>query len=687
MAPTLEPRAVVPETWLAGIRKHGRAEYDASTGVITTIQYLRVAGLVLRPEKRFAMRKLIAWHLLRSLVAPKDLCLAAYNAALVNPSSKFGPDVVTSDTICKEMLEFTSNIRGHAIYLLEGSDAVPLERLLEVTLMMARIQRTIAVNRLGAARVRSTDEDTSLKSVSFPKVAVSSNTSGVIPNLFARVDALPGGFIADWLRRQRAWHGLPPILQGHLAALSLAAVDFKEVLGYFRPPYYYEDGLASYNYAVLGQAMPLFGYLRADTQDSCYGVVTVRSSDTEATLRESLYWPEGEILHVRQLGTSNKVRLTFSGKVKPRYVSYDTLLIPVQPYKKTVPACGRCGSVGHRPDSCPSPKPDLCGICGKAVPLKDGARAPHECTPRCALCAGPHITADRCCKERYRAPPPKSPIPPPEGQAGPKKRKLDAHGNRGRRALGLRLQMAQPPATNPTPPPHPDAGAIGPSLRGQTPDGPPTRKSTTRQVSPASPKPHPPSTEPKPTAKGDLPWATRVRQGPQVSGSGGAASPPPPSMIPNPKPPTPSTPTREQIAIRQLQAQVASLTQAVEALANRLPSANPTPSGQAPEAMDSASSEHRDTTAILAPIEARVSSLEDHVASIVTTIEDRLAAALQTVVDRIPGMTVAAVDRQSKVSITTSDVSTGPSSRAPMDLSALLEAPQISSFHDGGQRL
>ncbi|KAH7973622.1 hypothetical protein HPB49_003461 [Dermacentor silvarum] len=395
-----------------------------------------------------------------------------------------------------------------------------------------------------------------------------------------------------------------------------------------------------------------------------HGVVTVRSSDIEATLRESLYWPEGKILHVRRLGTPNKV--------KPRYVSYDALLIPVQRYKKTVPACCRCGSVGHRPDSCPGPKPDLCGICGKAVPLTDGARAPHECTPTCALGAGPHVTADW-------TPPPKSPTPPPEGQAGPKKRKR--RRPRKPRKTGPRAspQRAQPPATNPTPPPHPDAGAIGPYLRGQTPDGPRTMKSTTRQVSPASPKPHPPSPEPKPTAKGDLSWATRVRQGPQVSGWGGAASPPPPSMIPNPKPPTPSTPTREQIAIRQLQAQVASLTQAVEALANRLPSANPTPSGQAPEAMDSGPSEHRDTTAPLASIKARVSSLEAHMASIVTTIKDRLAAALQTV--------VAAVEKQSKVSIATSDVSTGSSRGAPMDLSALLEAPQISSSHDGGQRL
>ncbi|KAH7959704.1 hypothetical protein HPB49_013129 [Dermacentor silvarum] len=121
--------------------------------------------------------------------------------------------------------------------------------------------------------------------------------------------------------------------------------------------------------------VPLFGYLRADTQDSCYGVVTVRSTDSEAELQQHLYWAEGEILHIRRLGTTNKVRLTFSGKIKPRYVTYDALLILVHPYKKTIPACSQCGSVGHRPDACPGPKPDLCGTCGNTVPLMDGARA------------------------------------------------------------------------------------------------------------------------------------------------------------------------------------------------------------------------------------------------------------------------------------------------------------------------
>ncbi|KAH9360233.1 hypothetical protein HPB48_001602 [Haemaphysalis longicornis] len=224
--------------------------------------------------------------------------------------------------------------------------------------------------------------------------------------------------------------------------------------------------------------VPLFGYLRAHTQDSCYGVVTVRSSDTEAALRESLYWPEGEILHVRRLVTSNKVRLTFSGKVKPRYVSYDALLIRVQPYKKSVPACGRCGSVGHRPGACPGPKPDLCGICGKAVPLTDGARAPNECTPRCALCAGSHVTGDRRCKERYRAPPPRRPLLHWKVKPAARSEGIDAHGSRESRALGNRrrgLSLLPPTLTRPR--------ALERSYRafpgGPTPDGPTAKKPNT----------------------------------------------------------------------------------------------------------------------------------------------------------------------------------------------------------------
>lgn len=164
---------------------------------------------------------------------------------------------------------------------------------------------------------------------------------------------------------------------------------------------------------------------------------------------------------------------------------------------------------------------------------------------------------------------------------------------------------------------------------------------------------------------------------------------------------------------------MASLTQAMEALVNRSPPLpTSTPSGPAPEAMDSAPSEQRDCTALLAPIEARLSNLEGQMASIVTTIEDRLAAAIQTVFDRIPAMIVAQLpqivsstrrpttklkrvnksqmqrplphmaeaDRQPVSLTATPDNSPRTSSGAPMDLSALLEATQNSNPQDGGTR-
>lgn len=98
-------------------------------------------------------------------------------------------------------------------------------------------------------------------------------------------------------------------------------------------------------------AVPLVGHLRSDGHDSV--LVTVRSTDTEANLRESLHWRDDEITYIRRWGTSNKVRLTFSGK--PSYVLYDALLIPVPQYRKTVPVCGLCGAIGHRPGACPGP--------------------------------------------------------------------------------------------------------------------------------------------------------------------------------------------------------------------------------------------------------------------------------------------------------------------------------------------
>ncbi|KAH9374381.1 hypothetical protein HPB48_001977 [Haemaphysalis longicornis] len=90
----------------------------------------------------------------------------------------------------------------------------------------------------------------------------------------------------------------------------------------------------------------------------------------------SVRWRSGTIVEVRKFRTSNKARVTFAGQKKPRFFHYDTMLIPVQPYYRRIPACGNCGVVGHRIDACLNPRPNTCGLCGQQVQLvEEGLRA------------------------------------------------------------------------------------------------------------------------------------------------------------------------------------------------------------------------------------------------------------------------------------------------------------------------
>ncbi|KAH7974235.1 hypothetical protein HPB49_012422 [Dermacentor silvarum] len=101
--------------------------------------------------------------------------------------------------------------------------------------------------------------------------------------------------------------------------------------------------------------MAAHGHLKQHGEDVCYGVVTVANHETTDTLRQALQWPAGELLDIRKFGTSNKARLTIAGRVKPRYIHYNSEITFVQPYYRIIPACGLCGTFGHRADSCPNP--------------------------------------------------------------------------------------------------------------------------------------------------------------------------------------------------------------------------------------------------------------------------------------------------------------------------------------------
>ncbi|KAH9374606.1 hypothetical protein HPB48_017402 [Haemaphysalis longicornis] len=140
----------------------------------------------------------------------------------------------------------------------------------------------------------------------------------------------------------------------------------------------------------------LRGYLRQDVGNDCHGVIVGHNTDTMETLRESVRWTSGTIVEVRKFGTSKKARVTFAGPKKQHFVHYDTVLITVQPYYRTNPACGKCAVVGHRMDACPNPRMNTCGICGQQVQLvEEGMRAPHDCVPVCSVCGGANATLSR----------------------------------------------------------------------------------------------------------------------------------------------------------------------------------------------------------------------------------------------------------------------------------------------------
>lgn len=139
--------------------------------------------------------------------------------------------------------------------------------------------------------------------------------------------------------------------------------------------------------------VPLRGHLKQGDEEVSYGVVSIANRETSETLEGSIQWRQGTILDIRKFGTSNRAQLTFTEKVKPRTVLYNSEIITVRPCLRTIPARGLCSTVGHRADTCPSPNPnqDRCGL--------EGMRAPHECNAKCAVCGGGHATNSRVCGE------------------------------------------------------------------------------------------------------------------------------------------------------------------------------------------------------------------------------------------------------------------------------------------------
>lgn len=348
--------------------------------------------------------------------------------------------------------------------------------------------------------------------------------------------------------------------------------------------------------------IPLHGYLRQDGGDVCHGVIVVSNSDTTESLRERVQWRAGTIVEVRKFGSSNKARVTFAGKVKPRFVHYDNMLIPVRNYYRTIPACGLCGSVGHRADACPNTQPNTCGLCGQQAPLVEGVRAPHECVPRCSVCGGEHATNSRDCTAKFRT----HKVIALKG--GTKKKKSAA--KKKSRHLGLPGESPSRGDNN-TAKPAPSTGNDG--------KRPPT------QPPPQGDKGKLSTTPPRGEART---WDNAAKHGTQVSGTGRAAPSSPPAAR-----------SAEQAKIAALEGKVEMLLKKIALLESKSKELT-NPSSPATEAMESEptaptaalSAEAALEARLEARMDARLNALENQISAAITSAIAKMTEAIPTII-------------------------------------------------------
>ncbi|KAL1485695.1 hypothetical protein MTO96_031783, partial [Rhipicephalus appendiculatus] len=146
---------------------------------------------------------------------------------------------------------------------------------------------------------------------------------------------------------------------------------------------------------VLGRTFEVSAY-EAAPHSTCKGVIRgIPLVDGPDVIDNKIVNDRNPLaLAAKRIGSTGTVIVAFDGDRVPNFVRYGPTLVRCSLYHKKIDIRYACGRLGHRADVCPSPGDVVCRFCGASNPDSQ-----HQCTPKCRLCGGQHLTADKDCSQ------------------------------------------------------------------------------------------------------------------------------------------------------------------------------------------------------------------------------------------------------------------------------------------------
>ncbi|XP_075741778.1 uncharacterized protein LOC142792739 [Rhipicephalus microplus] len=269
IAEVSETTGVSAALWKKLLRGYCPFQSTCEDYIVTDKRALALVAFMARDGETLNMRRQLAWHTLLHLVGAKADVLALLNRT--GSKSDYHEDydfATSSESKCERLLHRVSGIRGEAIDLFEGDAAVPAESIVSVANFMAQFQNAIAsiisspsdnkADRLAVSapvlrEETFADENQTLlqeEQHGYPFAAFRHIEGTEVRGLAPKEMSFP----VLWLRRLRAWHALPPLLQVLLPGIA-SLTDVTHLGDLFRMPYYDARTLAAYNFASLGHVI------------------------------------------------------------------------------------------------------------------------------------------------------------------------------------------------------------------------------------------------------------------------------------------------------------------------------------------------------------------------------------------------------------------------------------------------